>query len=50
MRFEKKNLMNADVLKNVVVMFLVGWVVTRSVINAGWLALVEYVIHILVIG
>ena len=48
--FDKSNLMNLDVLKNVVAITIVAYVLTRNFVDAAWLGLVEYLIHILVIA
>jgi len=48
--FEKANLLSKDVLKNVLLMFLVAAILTRSFVNGAYLAAVEYLIHIVVLG
>jgi len=49
-RIEKKNLWNYDVAKNVAVMFLLGWVLTSDPMSGIWIAAMEYLLHVVVIG
>lgn len=44
------NLLSVDAFKNVVVMFLLGWILTGEASGGLWIALVEWVLHVINLG
>ena len=50
MYIDKTMLLSVDAFKNVVVMFLLGWILTGEASAGLWIGLMEWVLHVIALG